>query len=408
VTDTRNPLPATRPTDPQAQLERERFAMRSLLEFARTLTPDLGIEGIIRSVERTVMGKGLISDCYSYLADDEAGSFRFINRIGFRKLELPPVISFEEFERWAVKPREGVAFVMPILDSDQQEIIAFIGFGKSLSPTIDIEDEPNYLESLSLLTGIALTNAKLFASEKERERLSAQIEIAREIQQDLLPEKLPDVFGAKFFAYSKQSELVGGDYYDVIRIDEHRVLIAIADVVGKGIGAAILMSNLQASLHSLINGLERERINLLRATRIMNNLIYDSTTPERYITAAFAMVDLEARRIESVVCGHPKPLVISGGKVHTLPTSGVPLGIIPKFEYTLHEESFERGTRLVFYTDGLSEACTKTNTSMLGDKGVETFFTSHSFHTSAELTTALGTSSDLAINDDITVVVADV
>jgi serine phosphatase RsbU (regulator of sigma subunit) len=389
-----------RQPDFEKELLRERFAMRSLLEFTRTLTPDLGIEGIIRSVERTVMGKGLISDCYSYLADDEASSFR--------KLELPPVISFEEFESWAVKPREGVAFVMPILDSDQQEIIAFIGFGKSLSPTIDIEDEPNYLESLSLLTGIALTNAKLFEAEKERERLAAQIEIAREIQQDLLPETLPKIEGASFFAYSKQSELVGGDYYDVIRIDDKRVLIAIADVVGKGIGAAILMSNLQASLHSLINGLERERINLLRATRIMNNLIYNSTTPERYITAAFAMLDLEHRTIESVVCGHPRPVVIRNGEVHTLPTSGVPLGIIPKFEFTLHTEPLEKDTRLVFYTDGLSEACTKSSTLMLGDKGVEAFFTSHRISSSAELTTALGTTSEFDINDDITVVVADV
>lgn len=402
------PEPRITNHDPQAQLERERFAMRSLLEFARTLTPDLGIEGIIRSVERTVMGKGLVSDCYAYIGSEEAGSFRFINRIGFRKLELPPVITFEEFETWAVKPREGVAFVMPILDSDQQEIIAFIGFGKSLSPTIDIEDEPNYLESLSLLSGIALTNAKLFQSEKERERLAAQIEIAREIQQDLLPDKLPEVFGAKFFAYSKQSELVGGDYYDVIRIDEHRVLIAIADVVGKGIGAAILMSNLQASLHSLINGLERERINLLRATRIMNNLIYDSTTPERYITAAFAMVDLEARRIESVVCGHPKPLVIHNGNIHTLPTSGVPLGIIPKFEYTLHEEPLAPNTRLVFYTDGLSEACGKGKEVMLGDKGAEEFFAAHTINSSADLAAALDGKSELDITDDLTVVVADV
>jgi hypothetical protein len=337
------------PTDTNEQrlereLLRERFALDSLLEFAQILTPNLGIEGIIRTVERTVMGKGLITRSFAYIADSDE-KFKFLNAIGYPRSHFPDSLTFEQMEEWFIK-----------------------------SPHIDIRDEPNYLESLSLVTGLALSNAKLFALEKERERLSRELEIAREIQTSLLPPDLPKIPGYSFASYSQTSEVVGGDYYDVIPLTPERIVICIADVVGKGIGAAILMSNLQAGLHSHIRSLRLGTMTLEKLVEELNEMITASTTPERYITAVFAELNIAENMIRSIVCGHPKPFIIhQSGGIDKLPTNGIPLGIIADHTYSVSERRLDNNDLLVFYTDGLSEARLNNN-GMLGNEGVEKLF----------------------------------
>jgi sigma-B regulation protein RsbU (phosphoserine phosphatase) len=391
------------------ELLRERFAMRSLLEFARTLTPDLGPEGILKSVLRTIMGKGLITEGFAYLAlKKDVGEQRYhlASRSGFRRLELPVTITFEMLETWLFAPPERTHFTLPIFDSEQQEIIGFLGFGKSLSPETDIATEQNYLESLSLLTGIALTNAALFESERERERYEAELRLAREIQQSLLPQSLPEVKGLSFTAYSKQSELVGGDYYDVIKLSDGKALVAIADVVGKGISAAILMSNLQASLRALVSPLRSNQITLLEMVKDLNRLIYESTAAERYITAVFAIIDSANNSMNIITCGHPRPILYSaGGEYRELPTNGVPLGVIQNYEFKLSESQFLTGESLLLYTDGLSEAMSAGQ--MLGAKGVENFVKILGIEGSMiqSIETALSKTSGITITDDVTVMI---
>ncbi len=393
--------------DLDRDLRRERFAMRSLLEFARTLTPDLGPEGILKSVLRTIMGKGLITEGFGYLvAKMEHGDHRYhlTSRSGFRNFDLPQEISFEMLETWLFSPPERTHFTLPIFDSEQQEIIAFLGFGKSLSPEADVAAEQNYLESLSLLTGIALTNAALFESERKRERFEAELRLAREIQQSLLPQVLPEINGLSFNAYSKQSELVGGDYYDIIKLSETKALVAIADVVGKGISAAILMSGLQASLRALIAPLRSGQIDLKEMIADLNRLIYESTASERYITAVFAVIDSGSGKISAIVCGHPRPILYSiDGKFSEIPTGGVPLGVISNYDFTVSEISFPEGSAMVLYTDGLSEAVSEGH--MIGTKGVENFV--QLLETSgSSIESALSDKAVLAVSDDITVVIA--
>jgi sigma-B regulation protein RsbU (phosphoserine phosphatase) len=387
-------------------LLRERFAMSSLLEFARTLTPDLGPEGIIKSVQRTIMGKGLIAEGFAYLSTDNQDEYHIVSRSGFKQIDLPNVIIFPTLEAWLSTPPERTNFTLPVFDSEQQEIIGFLGFGKSLSPETDIAFEKNYLESLSLLTGIALTNAALFKTEKERERYEAELRLAREIQQSLLPQVMPEVKGLSFTAYSKQSELVGGDYYDVIKLGETKALVAIADVVGKGISAAILMSSLQASLHALVGQLRTGHLGLKEMVIELNHLIFESTAAERYITGIFAIVDSHEGKISCIICGHPKPIVnISEGDYCEITKSGIPLGIIPDYDFQLSESELGIGSYFALYTDGLSEAI--SNGHMLGGKGAETFLGAlEAKNLSTEvIEQSLFRQADLAVSDDITLVI---
>ena len=402
-------LPFSPTSDPGRELLRERFAMRSLLEFARTLTPDLGPDGILKSVQRTIMGKALITEAFAYLSIkkiDGEHRYHLVSRSGYRGQELPESISFEMLETWLFTPPDRTHFTLPVFDSDQQEIIGFLGFGRSLSKESDIATDQTFLESLSLLTGIALTNAALFESEKDRERYESELRLAREIQQSLLPQSLPVMTGVSFTAFSKQSELVGGDYYDIIKLDDHRVLVAIADVVGKGISAAILMSSLQASLRALINPLRSGQLNLNDLTNDLNRLIYESTASERYITAVFALIDTLDNKVTAMVCGHPRPIVFSSERPRIrLATSGVPLGVLPQYNFVASEANFEPGSYLALYTDGLSEAMSDGH--RLEGAGVEEYIESlEAKGLSIEsIEASLFGKTDFDITDDVTLVI---
>jgi sigma-B regulation protein RsbU (phosphoserine phosphatase) len=396
--------------DLERDLRRERFAMRSLLEFARTLTPDLGPVGILKSIQRTIMGKALITDGFAYLGDnnDSARTYTLVSHSGLRAFPFPETITFEELETWLFSPPEGVRTTLPVFDSEQNDIIAFLGFGKPLVPDGELSNEENYLESLSLLAGMAITNARLFEAERERERLEAELRLAREIQLSLLPAELPQIDGLSFFAYNRQSELVGGDYYDVIKLNDHEALLVIADVVGKGASAAILMSNVQASLHALVPQLRSGMISLTKLAFILNDLIVESTSAERFVTAILAVADSSKNELHTVICGHPRPIIISrDGSDKEIAACGFPLGVIPDADYEETTTPFEEGSSVFLYTDGLSEATTQKGDSMLGSRGVHDLAKQIAIADNvAAVENLIFSDAHLTVRDDLTLVVA--
>jgi serine phosphatase RsbU (regulator of sigma subunit) len=379
-------MPATTEQTPtteelQQELVRERFALRSLLDFAQTLTPELGVEGIIRSVLRTIMGKALIQDTFAYvhhsyfpdeLQERVSGDYLLVTYAGFRKRTFNAQISSEDLDGLIESPDESMSIMLPVVTPDQSEIIALLGFGKPLLPTAKLDEQKTFVESLSVLTGMALTNAKLFESEKKRVGYESELRLAREIQQSLFPQSFPQIEGLSFAGLVRPSGHVGGDYYDVIRLSDTKVLLCVADVVGKGVSAALIMSNLQAALRTLIAPIKRGDMLLTQAVQRLNTLIFEHTSPERFITAVFAIIDSEANTVESCVCGHPNPLIVNDlGEIRQVSASGIPLGIMPDFEFVCKSEDFAPGSTLILYTDGLSEARHRNEDDMLGVQGVE-------------------------------------
>lgn len=355
--------------DLATQLSHERYALSSLLEYAQTLTPDLGPRGIIRSVLRTAMGKSLIKEAFAYLeiSGQTGEQFELSALAGFISLDLPEFIDSTRFAELISTPN-NLYTAVPLALADGSGYLGMLALGPSINPQLNVDSEAVYLASLAALTSIALTNAWLFEREKERERLESELRLARDIQQSLLPQRLPEIPGSQFAAISKPSEWVGGDYYDVIQLDENRVLLAVADVVGKGVTAALTMSNLQAALRALVALLREGYYDIVGVVKELNRLICESTSPERFITAAFGVLDVPMRQLESVVCGHPNPIIASPGKsVMLVESTGIPLGIIPTFHYESRKYTLDSGSLLVFFTDGLSEAV--HGGDMLGEKG---------------------------------------
>ncbi len=290
------------------------------------------------------------------------------------------------------------------MTADGTGYLGLLALGPSINPKLSGDSEATYLASLAALTSIALTNAWLFEREKERERLESELRLARDIQESLLPQQLPKIAGVEFAAMSRPSEWVGGDYYDVIQLDENRVLLAIADVVGKGVTAALTMSNLQAALRALVTMLRAGHLTLLDVVKELNRLMCESTAPERFITAAFVVLDIHRHTMETVVCGHPNPIIISPERQPVIAEStGIPLGIIPTFPYESRNYHLSRGTLIVLYTDGLSEAF--YGDALLGEHGtIQLALKALQQQGSLQqILEEMGRSEQISIEDDITV-----
>jgi len=221
------------------------------------------------------------------------------------------------------------------------------------------------LDALAADAAGTLDNARLVERERERQRLEAEINIARDIQQALLPRAFKeyanlDVSGCNFPCLS-----VGGDYFDVFPIDDDRTAFLIADVSGKGLGAALLTTMLQGALSGLTIGVDPARV----FTHI-NRFLCDHAEVGRYATMFFGVTDSKGH-LEFINAGHPSPYLIRHGKAETPFTEGsYPVGLVPEAEYAAACLKLEPGDTLVLFSDGVTEAMDPAD-EMFGMKRLE-------------------------------------
>lgn len=215
------------------------------------------------------------------------------------------------------------------------------------------------LQSLALQTGLALEVSELarsLASEAaQRERVNREMEIAREVQERLFPQEMPDIPGATMAGFCRPALGVGGDYYDVIDLGEGRVGLAVGDVSGKGISAALLMASLRASLRGITLDGPRDFAKLMHK---VNRLVYEASASNRYATFFFASYDPATRTLECVNAGHNPPVLLRGAETIRLEADGPVVGLLPFAPYTEQSQVLEPGDVLILYTDGISEAMT--------------------------------------------------
>ncbi len=249
--------------------------------------------------------------------------------------------------------------LLPLLVKDRLPGIISLGPKQSEEPYSP--SDVRLLQSVAAQTGLALENARLneaVASEMaQRERLNREIEIAREVQERLFPQNSPALAGFDYCGHCRPALGVGGDYYDFIPQNDGTLGIAIGDVSGKGIAAALLMASLQASLRgqTLREGEERGA-KLATIMRHVNKLVYDASSSNRYATFFFAVFDPRTRHLTYVNAGHNPPAVIRGGETIRLEDGGAVVGLLPNFPYGEGELQLQPGDVFIGYTDGISEA----------------------------------------------------
>lgn len=191
------------------------------------------------------------------------------------------------------------------------------------------------------------------AARRRDARFSRDYEEARQIQRALLPATMPTLRGCQIAARWTPAAGIGGDCYDVLRFSDTRVALSIADVVGKGLPAALLMSNLQAAVRAFATPAAEPH----EVCSSVNRLLCRNIASGKFVTFCYTVVDLERGVVSYANAGHNPPFIVrSDGSIDLLGTTGLVLGVISDSNYTSGSVAFGPGDRLICYTDGMTEA----------------------------------------------------
>jgi sigma-B regulation protein RsbU (phosphoserine phosphatase) len=243
----------------------------------------------------------------------------------------------------------------------RDKLLGFISLGPKRSEEPYTGSDVRLLKSVANQTGLALENANLMRTVADevahRERLNREVEIAREVQERLFPQTLPVIAGLDFAGHCRPALGVGGDYYDFLALPKGSLGIAIGDVSGKGIAAALMMASLQASLRSEAT---RAPENLAAAVANINRLVYEASSSNRYATFFYGQYDPALGKFDYVNAGHNPPMLFhhAGGAeaVTRLEPGGTVVGLLENVCYEQGSVLVSPGDTLVFFTDGISEA----------------------------------------------------
>jgi phosphoserine phosphatase RsbU/P len=208
------------------------------------------------------------------------------------------------------------------------------------------------LTAIASVAAIKIEQSKFLAQELERRRIEQELELAATIQRRILPQDPPQLENLDIVAVNVQCNTVGGDYYDFLPVTDKTIGLCIADVSGKGIPAALLVSTLQATFWATM-----EQPPLTAAISRINKVIFRSTPSYNYITFFYGLLDRETNVFQSINAGHNAPIVIrQNGQVARLNKGGCCLGLFEQARYEVEETVLEAGDLILLYTDGVTEA----------------------------------------------------
>jgi len=327
-----------------------------------------------------------------------------------KKLEL----SADE-ELWLNERK--IAMVLPL--QTRSRLVGFISLGfKSEREDFNIE-ECSMLMSIVSQVAIAAENLQLLEENIEKQRLEKELELARDVQQGLLPGQIPDVPGLEIAAQSIFCLEVAGDYYDIIKIDDKRTALAIGDVSGKDAAAALMMSNIQASFRTAVGSGTQVADPAISGTLLsdivfrINNLIHNNTPSGQFITFFVGVFDSSDNSFVYVNAGHNQPMVFrNDGTVELLDKGGLLLGALPNMPYEQAVVKIDKGELVFLYTDGVSEA-ENFKDEMFGEERIQAILMENNNITPDEILSKLEDKvqdfiGDVPLSDDFTTLVARV
>jgi phosphoserine phosphatase RsbU/P len=351
--------------------------LRMLLDITKTISRSLDLDEVLNLVMDTL--DSLIpydaAGIYLIERDDDKSPYIFKSKsirgyqISFEQIEprlkmgegflgtvaqsgkaiISPDVS-KDPRYFAARERTRSEMLAPIISNDR-----VIGVFDLESDNLDAysEDDLSILQLLTSQVAIIIEKVRLHEQVVEKKRIQAQLEIARQVQLDLLPANDPVVEGFDISAYIFPTEEVSGDYYDWVKIFDDQIGIVVADAVGKGIPAALLMAFLRASLRAGVQIGYAPHI----AFSKVSNLLHDSIEDNQFITAIYGILDSTNRTFVFSNAGHNPPLLIKpDGEYRFVEYGDMPLGMFDELHYHQHFIRFEDDQVLVLYTDGITEA----------------------------------------------------
>ncbi len=221
-----------------------------------------------------------------------------------------------------------------------------------------------YVQTLTNIIIVAIENKKLYKEHIQRAQIKKELELAQNMQQMLFPQALPNSEALQVAAKYLPHQQVGGDYYDFIQLNNHEFIFCIADVSGKGVAAALLMSNMQATLHSLINYTHNLKDIILE----LNKRVIDNAKHEKFVSLFLAKLNTKSQQFSYINAGHNPPILFYENKFSELNKGCTILGITDTLN-KIQVETFNYTSEflLVCYTDGLTDTANANNENLTTD-----------------------------------------
>lgn len=326
--------------------EQQMFAFIAVVVYLALWSLSISVSPLVTIVYSFVLGNGvsLLLNRFSWAYCDRPFPYDWLVFLTLLIAFIPiPLVVAAAILYWAVpQPISFTAFV-----ARQWQFPAFVAVVSAIVyNAYRMTQRRLETRNLQLQQTIAVETATREIQEQELQR-------AREIQQSLLPKRIPQMPGFEIVAAWEPARTVGGDYFDVIQLSPTKLAVCIADVVGKGVSAALLMANVQATVRAFAS---ESASPAWLCTRV-NNVLSSNIASDKFVTFFYGVLDSDTRELRYSNAGHLPPMVShASGAYEELDAGGLVLGIAPNYEYQEGTLRLREGDRLVLFTDGITEA----------------------------------------------------
>lgn len=369
----------------------EQFAyQRVLIKFSNDVSTIVGLENILNLMNETYVKALKINKFAILIKDNMSKNFKLVKNFGIEKNDIilngklidnfilnksvilnQIVIDKDDFIK--IFPNEvsilndnNIYTIIPMII--KSNIIGLLLFGLKHSGSQFAGKDLELLSASANQAAIAIENARLYESEAEKLRMEIDLDLARKIQQGLLPKSIPSMKGLSISGEMIPALQVGGDYFDLLPVSGSKIFVVVGDVSGKGLAASLYMAKLQTMIQLSCNNAKTPKEILIE----LNQHFYKSIERNSFVTITLALFDTQSRTVKFCRAGHMPLLVVSNNEVITYRTQGIGVGLEKGiiFENTLIEEevSFKEGQIFAFFSDGITEAMNESSDLFGEDK----------------------------------------
>ena len=360
-------------TDPSKLLELKRMETASLLDVLRTINhTEVNVDKlslIARNVLRAQLGVKRVIFFYEFEGRWVEGI-----RLGFEEMDLEAIEELIQFKK-TTKVTGGFApslfameaeFVVPIIN--QGEPSAYFVVADFADSEMEEQNDLIFIATLGNILNVAIRNRQLMNERIQQEYLRKELEVAETIQRQLLISDFSKFKEIDVYGLNIPHHRIGGDFYDVIKKGKGTTFVAIGDVAGKGIAAALLMSNLQANLRALC----AQYTDVIDIVRELNKIIFDITQGERFVTLFLIRIDEDVNQFTYVNAGHNYPILFQKDGYRELSEGCMLIGIMPEIGISSETVDIIAQDNLFTFTDGIVEQADPTGEMFDTDRIIKT------------------------------------
>ncbi len=413
----------------------EQFAyQRILVSFSNDITTVVGLENILDTMTSTFVESLKINTFGIMLYEEKENEFRLVRSVGIadEDLKVPalnlqkvileknttsksPVIEEEDFQRafpvsFNLLTAAGIYTVVPMII--KQKVIGMMLLGLKHSGAKFAGKDLDLLYAVANQSAVAIENARLYRTEAEKIKIERDLDLARKIQQGLLPKKIPAIKGLDISGEMIPAQQVGGDYFDLIPVGNDRLFVVVGDVSGKGLSASLYMTKLQTMIESACTPDRNPKEILID----INRRIYDSMERNWFVTMTLALFDMKENKVKFCRAGHMPVFAAKNGTINKYRTMGLGIGLERGiiFEKTLYEEELvlNKGQIFAFFSDGITEAMNE-QMDLFGEDKLTELLINRTSHQSSEILNDIWKNirayrGSAEVNDDMTMVLVKV